>query len=200
MDKEKVHINIVVIGHVNSGKSTTAGHLFYKLGGISKKEMDTLENKAAELNKDSFKYAWVLDKLKAERERGITIDNSMLNFETTKYRCTIIDAPGHRDFIKNMITGTSQADCALLIIDSTPDGFGAGISNNGQIREHALLAYSLGVKQMICCCNKVFIFSALLKLYLIFYFYNSFMSLIIIYLDRWMPLAPYLSSIGMKKL
>ncbi|XP_039690248.1 elongation factor 1-alpha isoform X1 [Medicago truncatula] len=117
--------------------------------------MDTLENKAAELNKDSFKYAWVLDKLKAERERGITIDNSMLNFETTKYRCTIIDAPGHRDFIKNMITGTSQADCALLIVDSTPAGFGAGISNNGQIREHALHAYSLGVKQMICCCNKM---------------------------------------------
>ena len=86
MDKEKVHINIVVIGHVNSGKSTTVGHLFYKLGGISKNEFDTLENEATEINKQSFKYAWVLDKLKAERERGITIDNSMLNFETNKYR------------------------------------------------------------------------------------------------------------------
>jgi elongation factor 1-alpha len=170
MDKEKVHINIVVIGHVNSGKSTTVGHLIYKLGGIAKKDMDTFEKEATEIDKCSFKYAWVLDKLKAERERGITIDISMSNFETPKYRCTIIDAPGHRDFIKNMITGTAQADCALLIVDSTPAGFGTGISKNGQTREHAVIAYALGVRQMICCCNKVFIFSALLKLYLIFFF------------------------------
>uniref|UniRef100_A0A0E0GHL7 Elongation factor 1-alpha n=1 Tax=Oryza nivara TaxID=4536 RepID=A0A0E0GHL7_ORYNI len=154
MGKEKTHINIVVIGHVDSGKSTTTGHLIYKLGGIDKRVIERFEKEAAEMNKRSFKYAWVLDKLKAERERGITIDIALWKFETTKYYCTVIDAPGHRDFIKNMITGTSQADCAVLIIDSTTGGFEAGISKDGQTREHALLAFTLGVKQMICCCNK----------------------------------------------
>ncbi|CAI7775398.1 unnamed protein product [Closterium sp. NIES-53] len=155
MGKEKLHINIVVIGHVDSGKSTTTGHLIYKLGGIDKRVIERFEKEAAEMNKRSFKYAWVLDKLKAERERGITIDIALWKFETNKYYCTVIDAPGHRDFIKNMITGTSQADCAVLIIDSTTGGFEAGISKDGQTREHALLAFTLGVKQMICCCNKM---------------------------------------------
>ncbi|VAH25819.1 unnamed protein product [Triticum turgidum subsp. durum] len=155
MGKEKIHISIVVIGHVDSGKSTTTGHLIYKLGGIDKRVIERFEKEAAEMNKRSFKYAWVLDKLKAERERGITIDIALWKFETTKYSCTVIDAPGHRDFIKNMITGTSQADCAVLIIDSTTGGFEAGISKDGQTREHALLAFTLGVKQMICCCNKM---------------------------------------------
>jgi elongation factor 1-alpha len=155
MGKEKTHINIVVIGHVDSGKSTTTGHLIYKLGGIDKRVIERFEKEAAEMNKRSFKYAWVLDKLKAERERGITIDIALWKFETNKYYCTVIDAPGHRDFIKNMITGTSQADCAVLIIDSTTGGFEAGISKDGQTREHALLAFTLGVRQMICCCNKV---------------------------------------------
>jgi len=153
--KEKLHLNIVVIGHVDSGKSTTTGHLIYKLGGIDKRVIEKFEKEAAEMNKRSFKYAWVLDKLKAERERGITIDIALWKFETPKYYCTVIDAPGHRDFIKNMITGTSQADCAVLIIDSTPGGFEAGISKDGQTREHALLAYTLGVKQMIVALNKM---------------------------------------------
>lgn len=107
------------------------------------------------MGKGSFKYAWVLDKLKAERERGITIDISLWKFETAKYYFTIIDAPGHRDFIKNMITGTSQADCAILIISSATGEFEAGISKNGQTREHALLSFTLGVKQMIVCLNKM---------------------------------------------
>jgi len=107
------------------------------------------------MGKGSFKYAWVLDKLKAERERGITIDISLWKFESTKYYFTIIDAPGHRDFIKNMITGTSQADCAVLMIASGTGEFEAGISKDGQTREHALLSYTLGVKQMIVCCNKM---------------------------------------------
>ncbi|XWS55785.1 hypothetical protein CRYUN_Cryun09bG0030500 [Craigia yunnanensis] len=115
MGKEKFHINIVVIGHVDSGKSTTTGHLIYKLGGIDKHVIGRFEE-AAEMNKRSFKYAWVLDKLKAD---------------------------------------LNVADCAVLIIDSTTGGFEAGISKDGQTREHALLAFTLGVKQMICCCNKM---------------------------------------------
>jgi elongation factor 1-alpha len=155
MPKEKIHVNLVVIGHVDSGKSTSTGHLIYKCGGIDQRTIEKFEKEANELGKGSFKYAWVLDKLKAERERGITIDISLWKFETAKYHFTIIDAPGHRDFIKNMITGTSQADCAILMIASPQGEFEAGISKDGQTREHALLAFTLGVKQMIVCTNKM---------------------------------------------
>merc|ERR1712023_120762 len=155
MGKEKTHVNIVVIGHVDAGKSTTTGHLIYKCGGIDKRTIEKFEKEAAELGKGSFKYAWVLDKLKAERERGITIDIALWKFESPKYYVTVIDAPGHRDFIKNMITGTSQADCAILIIAAGTGEFEAGISKDGQTREHALLAYTLGVKQLIVAINKM---------------------------------------------
>jgi elongation factor 1-alpha len=155
MGKEKVHINLVVIGHVDAGKSTTTGHLIYKCGGIDKRTIEKFEKEAKEIGKASFKYAWVLDKLKAERERGITIDIALWKFETSKYYFTIIDAPGHRDFIKNMITGTSQADVGILVIASGTGEFEAGIAKTGQTREHALLAYTLGVKQMIVVVNKM---------------------------------------------
>jgi elongation factor 1-alpha len=155
MAKDKEHCNLVVIGHVDAGKSTTTGHLIYKCGGIDKRVIEKFEQESAEMGKGSFKYAWVLDKLKAERERGITIDIALWKFETKKFHFTIIDAPGHRDFIKNMITGTSQADVSILMIDSSQGGFEAGFAKNGQTREHALLAFTLGVKQMIVCCNKM---------------------------------------------
>merc|ERR1711990_257316 len=153
--KEKPHVNLVVIGHVDAGKSTSTGHMIYKCGGIEQRTLEKFEKEAKEIGKESFKYAWVLDKLKSERERGITIDISLWKFQTKKSYFTIIDAPGHRDFIKNMITGTSQADCAILMIASPKGEFEAGISENGQTREHALLAYTLGVKQMIVCINKM---------------------------------------------
>jgi elongation factor 1-alpha len=155
MGKDKSHVNLVVIGHVDSGKSTSTGHLIYKCGGIDKRTIEKFEKEAEEMGKASFKYAWVLDKLKAERERGITIDIALWKFESEKSVFTIIDAPGHRDFIKNMITGTSQADVAILMIASPPGEFESGWSKEGQTREHALLAFTMGVKQMIVCCNKM---------------------------------------------
>jgi elongation factor 1-alpha len=155
MPKEKPHINLVVIGHVDSGKSTSTGHLIYLCGGIDKRTIEKFEKESGEMGKSSFKFAWVLDKLKAERERGITIDISLWKFSTDKYYFTIIDAPGHRDFIKNMITGTSQADVALLVVAAGKGEFEAGISQEGQTREHGLLAYTLGVKQVIVVVNKM---------------------------------------------
>jgi elongation factor 1-alpha len=155
MGKEKQHVSLVVIGHVDSGKSTSTGHMIYKCGGIDKRTIEKFEKEANEMGKGTFKYAWVLDKLKAERERGITIDIALWKFESEKSCFTIIDAPGHRDFIKNMITGTSQADVAILMIASPSGEFESGWSKEGQTREHALLAFTMGVKQMIVCCNKM---------------------------------------------
>jgi elongation factor 1-alpha len=129
--------------------------LIFKCGGIDKRTIEKFEKEAAELGKGSFKYAWVLDKLKSERERGITIDIALWKFETPKYNVTVIDAPGHRDFIKNMITGTSQADLAILIIAGGVGEFEAGISKDGQTREHALLSFTLGVRNMIVAVNKM---------------------------------------------
>ena len=155
MGKDKPHINLVVIGHVDSGKSTSTGHLIYLCGGIDQRTIDKFQKEAEQIGKGSFAFAWVLDKLKSERDRGITINITLTQFETKKHHYTIIDAPGHRDFIKNMITGTSQADCAVLMISSQAGEFEAGVSKEGQTKEHALLSYTLGVKQMIVSINKM---------------------------------------------
>jgi len=152
---EKPHISIVIIGHVDSGKSTSTGHLVYLCGGIDERTIEKFRKEAELIGKGSFAFAWVLDKLKAERDRGITINITLTKFETAKHHYTIIDAPGHRDFIKNMITGTSQADVSVLMISSQSGEFEAGVSKEGQTKEHALLAFTLGVKQMIVGINKM---------------------------------------------
>lgn len=147
MAREKPHINIVFVGHVDHGKSTTVGRLLFDSGNIEEQAMRKLKEKAEELGKGGFEFAFVMDGLKEERERGVTIDLAHKKFVTQKYDFTIIDAPGHRDFIKNMITGASQADVAVIVVSS--EGVMA------QTREHAFLCKTLGVGQVIVACNKM---------------------------------------------
>ncbi len=153
--KEKPHINLIIVGHVDHGKSTSIGHLFYDAGAIDEKYAKDMEAEAKSIGKESFKYAWLLDRLKEERERGITIDLAFYKLETAKNFFTVIDSPGHRDFVKNMVTGASQADGAILLISAKKGEFEAGTNPGGQTREHAFLAKTLGVNQIVVAVNKM---------------------------------------------
>jgi len=141
----KPHLNLIVIGHIDHGKSTLVGHILYLTGFVDKREFQEIEEEAKKKGQEDNKFAWVLDKLKEERERGITIDLTFWKFETKNYFFTFIDAPGHRDFVKNMVTGASQADAAILTISAKKGEFEAGIGATGQTREHAFLSKTMGV-------------------------------------------------------
>ncbi|NOZ82006.1 MAG: translation elongation factor EF-1 subunit alpha [Candidatus Micrarchaeota archaeon] len=145
---EKPHLNLVTIGHVDHGKSTLVGRLLYDTGNIPEEELRKLKEEAKERKKETFEFAFVMDRLKEERERGVTIDIMHKRFDTQKYYFTIIDAPGHRDFVKNMITGASQADAAILVVAATD-----GVME--QTKEHVFLIKVLGVNQLAVAINKM---------------------------------------------
>lgn len=146
--KGLTHMNVVFIGHVDHGKSTTVGRLLFDGGAVDEQTMRKLKEEAAENGKAGFEFAYTMDNLAEERERGVTIDLSHKKFQTEKYDYTIIDAPGHADFIKNMITGVSQADIGVLVVAST-DGV------NAQTREHTMLAKVFGIDNLIVAVNKM---------------------------------------------
>jgi len=155
MAREKPHLNLVFVGHVDQGKSTSVGRMLYDSGNIPEQDLRKLQDKAKELGKSGFEFAFVMDNLAEEQKRGLTIDLSHKKFVTDKFEITIIDAPGHRDFIKNMLTGASQADAAVLVISANKGEAEAGLDAKGQTSEHIFLAKTLGVNQIIVSVNKM---------------------------------------------
>jgi len=148
MARTKPTMNIVFVGHVDAGKSTCVGRLMFDGGSVTEQEMVKLRAEAEKYGKKGFEFAYVMDNIKEERERGVTIDLSYRKLITQKFEITIIDAPGHRDFVKNMITGASQADAAFLVIAAP-----AGVQP--QTTEHLWLLRTMGVKNLAILVNKM---------------------------------------------
>jgi elongation factor 1 alpha-like protein len=152
----KPALSVVIAGHVDSGKSTILGHLLLQLGHFSARDVEKLERQGRQTGKASFKYAWLLDQSEEERRRGITIDAAPQTFETATRRVSVLDAPGHKDFVLNMITSATQADTALLVVTGAPGEFESGLQHG--TREHLLILRTLGVTHLIVVINKMDVF------------------------------------------
>ncbi len=148
MAAAKPHMNLAVIGHIDHGKSTTVGRILFETGVVQQHILDGYKKEAESKGKATFEFAWVMDSLKEERERGITIDIAHKKFETPKYNFTVVDCPGHRDFVKNMITGASQADAAIIVVSGTEGPM-------EQTKEHVFLSKTLGINQIVVAINKM---------------------------------------------
>ena len=151
----KKRLNLVVAGHVDAGKSTMMGRLLHEMNFVGDREMAKFERDSATAGKGSFKYAWVLDETAEERARGVTVDVGRTYFETEAALFTLLDAPGHRDFIPNMIAGAAQADCGVMVVNTAKGEFETWMGKGGQTREHAVLLRAAGVNDLVVACNKM---------------------------------------------
>jgi peptide chain release factor subunit 3 len=149
------HINLVFIGHVDAGKSTLSGCILYNMGMVDARTIERFEREAKQRNRESWFLAFIMDTSEEERAKGITVEVGRAHFETETFRYTILDAPGHKNYVPNMISGASQADIGILVISARKGEFETGFEKGGQTREHALLAKTLGVQQLIVVINKM---------------------------------------------
>lgn len=149
------HLNVVFIGHIDAGKSTLAGQILYLTGGVDKRTIEKYEKEAKEKNREGWYMAYIMDTNEEERTKGITVEVGRAHFQTEKKRYTILDAPGHKNYVPNMIQGACQADVAILLISARKGEFETGFERGGQTREHAQLAKTLGVARLIVVVNKL---------------------------------------------